>query len=166
LTGVRRYHRDMSDEKGRLASRCLRAIVHPIVRPVLGLLLLTPAGFGCERRHPERGSANQPPIVPVAPVDVVPSAVRAVVGRTLSVDVSRTDPDAPLATLKPNIDELDTAEIVLGLEEAFHVTISDDEVAAALGFQPHGPPTNLTLRTLARLVSSARRADASARGKP
>jgi hypothetical protein len=102
------------------------------------LLLAAVAAVACTRRA-----------TPVAP------ELRAAVGRELSIDASRIDPDVSLLTVKPDIDDVETVSLVLGLSATFNVDIQDDAMAETLGLQPHAPPTRLTLNNLARLIATA-----------
>ncbi len=81
--------------------------------------------------------------------------LRAAVGRELSVDVSRIDPDQSLVTVKPDLDDIGTVALVLALEQTFNVDINDDAAGELLGASPHERPTKLTLNNLARLVATA-----------
>jgi acyl carrier protein len=88
----------------------------------------------------------------------VSPALRAAVGRELAVDASRIDPDQSLVTIKPDLDDVGTVALVLGLGAAFDVDIRDATAAEALGFRPHAPPAKLTLTNLARLIAASPRA--------
>ena len=95
----------------------------------------------------------------------MPRLLRAAVGRSLAVDVNRLDPDVSIATLKPDIDDLDVVELVLSLEEVFGVNIADEALAKATGGTNGAiDRKRLTLRNLWQLVESARGSGKSSSG--
>jgi len=124
------------------------------------VVALLAVAVGCRRKAEQAEPAPQP-AGPVAAVAVAPQPVprllRAAVGRSLAVDVNRLDPDASLATLKPDIDDLDVVELVLSLEEVFGVHIADEALVKVTG-GTNGTidGKRLTLRNLWQLVDSAR----------
>lgn len=123
----------------------------------IGVVVLLAVGVGCRRKAEQ---AAQPP-KPVAAREVVrqpvPRLLRATVGRSLAVDANRLDPDVSIATLKPDIDDLDVVELVLSLEEVFGVNIADEALEKVMGGTNGAiDGKRLTLRNLWQLVESAR----------
>lgn len=121
------------------------------------VVALLAVGVGCRRKAEQ---AAQPP-KSVAAREVVrqpvPRLLRAAVGRSLAVDVNRLDPDVSIATLKPDIDDLDVVELVLSLEEVFGVNIEDEALMKVVGGTDGAVDgKRLTLRNLWQLVEAAR----------
>jgi acyl carrier protein len=123
----------------------------------IGVVMLLAVGVGCRRKAEQ---APQPPRAVAAREVVrqpVPRVLRAAVGRSLAVDANRLDPDVSIATLKPDIDDLDVVELVLSLEEVFGVNIEDEALVKVTGGTNGAiDGKKLTLRHLWQLVESAR----------
>jgi len=126
----------------------------------IAVVMLLAVDVGCRRKAEQAPQPLQPPRAVVAREvarQPVPRLLRAAVGRTLAVDVNRLDADVSIATLKPNIDDLDVVELVLSLEEVFGVNIDDEALVKVTGGANGAIDGNkLTLRNLWQLVESAR----------
>jgi acyl carrier protein len=68
--------------------------------------------------------------------------ISGIVGQQLDLDVSEVDVDVPLKQKKA-ADELDVVEIIINVEEAFNIEITDDEVVSR----------DLSVKKLADIVS-------------
>ena len=119
----------------------------------IAVVVMLAVGVGCRRKVEQAAQAPRPVAAPKVVKPPVPRLLRAAVGRTLAVDVNRLDPDVSIATLKPNIDDLDVVELVLSLEEVFGVTIEDEALAKVMGDTNGAIDGNkVTLRNLWQLV--------------
>jgi acyl carrier protein len=128
----------------------------------IAVVVLLAVGAGCRRKAGQAAQVPREVAATKAFRPPVPALLRAAVGRSLAVNVNRLDPDVSIATLKPNLDDLDVVELVLSLEETFEVTIEDEAVAKVMGGADGAIDTKkLTLRNVWQLVESARRPPAA-----
>jgi acyl carrier protein len=111
-----------------------------------------------------------PPAEP-APSSGLPQTlprVRKVASQILRIPEGQLPDDTSLAALPKPADDLDIVEIVLGLEEEFHIDIPDDAII------PSGKPraeeisSHLTVRMLANIVDQQvrRRSELNSHGSP
>ena len=75
--------------------------------------------------------------------------IRSIVGKQLDLNAREVDVDAPLSRQKKAADELDVVEIVMHVEETFHIEISDEEVGGSM----EEVSRELSVKKLADLVS-------------
>jgi acyl carrier protein len=73
--------------------------------------------------------------------------VLGIVGEILKVDAAELDATKPLTSPEVGADDLDVAEIVMGIEDEFGIRISDDKVVA-----PGTEKVVITLNQLVKLV--------------
>jgi acyl carrier protein len=123
----------------------------------IAVAVVLAVGVGCRRKADTAAQAQKPVAARQVPAQSVPRLLRAAVGRSLAVDVNRLDPDVPIVTVKPDMDDLDVVELVLSLEEVFGVSIEDDALIKVTG-GTNGAVDNkkVTLKNLWQLVETAR----------
>ena len=91
---------------------------------------------------------------PAAPEQGALHVVVAAIGQQLGIPASGVDPDAPLAQLRPQPDELDLVEILMRVEKELGVEITDEELAIETGSaQLDVLGASLTARAIASAAS-------------
>jgi acyl carrier protein len=123
----------------------------------IAVVVLLTSGAGCRRKAGQAAQAPAALAEMKAAKQPVPKLLRAAVGRSLEVNVHQLDPDVSIATLKPDLDDLDVVELVLSLEEMFEVSLEDEALAKVMGGADGAIDSKkLTLRNLWQLIETAR----------
>jgi acyl carrier protein len=110
---------------------------------------------GCGGDAPTPPAKNAPPRVSTAPsiTDPSPQAVQAEVrkraAKILQIKPEKLNPSTPLMSKEIGADELDMAEIVMEIEDAFDITIRDEDIGKSLK-----PLAEITVDEFARYVSA------------
>ncbi len=78
----------------------------------------------------------------------ITSKIRDIVAKKLELDPSTIDVDAPLSKQKAPGDELDATEIILDIEDEFHVEIKEEETGGTEQLA-----NRLTVKKLADIVA-------------
>ena len=94
-------------------------------RGAASLLMALACAVSCSKRLGQ-------PVPDGAPPSTV-AKVRAITSEIIKAPVSPSQDDSPLAALPNRPDDLTVVEIVLALEEAFHIEIPDQELYDAAG---------------------------------
>ena len=89
--------------------------------------------------------------------------VRKIVAHNLELPVAEVSGDAPLSALRKPADDLAVVEIVLALEEAFRIEISDQDLEDATGGAAPGDVSHISVRTLAEIIERVSRRGRSPR---
>lgn len=82
------------------------------------------------------------------------ATIVSVLAEQFGISPGQVAPDATLASL--GADELDVVEIIMTVEERFHVEITDEQIVRRVG--RGGAEDTLTARSLAALVAESRSA--------
>jgi len=104
-----------------------------------------------------------PPSPPPAPATI--KKVRSIVAYNLELPIVEVPVEAPLSALRKPADDLAVVEVVLALEEAFHIEIPDEELEAATGGASPGDVSHISVRTLAEIVERRSRRGRSPRAR-
>ena len=107
-----------------------------LIKTLSTLSLLAPLLLaGCGRAtHDQLSSSEYQRIV---------ERISGIVGKQLDLNESEVDVDAPLSKQKKAADELDVVEIIMNVEQAFNIEISDEEFGGR----------DLSVKELADIVS-------------
>jgi acyl carrier protein len=156
----------------------MRAVMNGGAASLLTALALLACAVSCTTRadapvltpvpaRPPVAASKPPPAAPPdpapAPAPAPPPApgtinkVRAIVAHDLDLPVLEVPVEAPLSALRKPADELSVVEIVLSLEEAFHIEIADQDLEDATGGPSPGAVSHLSVRTLAGIVEKRSR---------
>ena len=99
--------------------------------------------LSCKTSQPQIATNNPEPNH-----EQITSKIRDIVAKKLELDPSTIDVDAPLSKQKAPGDELDATEIILDIEDEFHIEIKEEETGGTEQLA-----NRLTVKKLADIVA-------------
>ena len=113
------------------------------VSPKVLLVCLLIFQGSCKTSQPQTAAKN-----PDANHEQITSKIRDIVAKKLELDPSTIDVDAPLSKQNAPGDELDATEIILDIEDEFHIEIKEEETGGTEQLADR-----LTVKKLADIVA-------------
>jgi acyl carrier protein len=114
-----------------------------LISPKVLLVCLLILQGSCKTSQPQTAAKN-----PDANHEKITSKIRDIVAKKLELDPSAIDVDAPLSKQKAPGDELDATEIILDIEDEFHIEIKEEETGGTEQLA-----NRLTVKKLADIVA-------------
>jgi len=115
-------------------------ISHKVLLLCLPILIFQ---WSCKTSLPQMATNNPDPNH-----EQITSKIRDIVAKKLELDPSTIDVDAPLSKQKAPGDELDATEIILDIEDEFHIEIKEEETGGTEQLADR-----LTVKKLADIVA-------------
>ena len=114
-----------------------------LISPKVLLVCLLIFQWSCKTSQPQTAATN-----PNANHEQITSKIRDIVAKKLELDPRTIDVDAPLSKQKAPGDELDATEIILDIEDEFHIEIKEEETGGTEQLA-----NRLTVKKLADIVA-------------